>query len=804
MVDDSSQVTYLHEIVSLLNDADGSPCTHNEHGAMCDVHNWKMSKDDYHRMRFSRDLADNTEWMGIINNNLSHGLFVYLFLLNIGSVSTFLILMNNFVSDDDSKVITKLQLSKLQSLYNTFTTTYSLSVQDQEINSTINTLIYICLTSLSKCQECMTNILSNVNKTVKNSDITTWYYFIDLGSMSGYAPVSSDDMNIDSKDIQEWLFTTSQIDLKVNDEDLQHKYSSWLQNTVSQGKRELQSLSFVDWLENPFNWGKSGSSYLYSNIIIDNKKTSKTKWNTSMSYSMSQLEQKMSDDEFMRSTKLSYKRETKGVRAIVTSNDGLYLYMAYVSRFVEPMMVDNMMFSQFMTQQGSKSMADTIMHGTEQYCMPFDAKHFDWQVSKRQLKMTNMALETLVERTYPGNTSLIMIMKKITYYVDNLFVDGRLVTNGLLSGLRWTALYGTLINYFNYRYICEVSSVYSIIHFHQGDDTTMTFANRANADIYLQGAEEIKYKFNLDKFWIKKGRNEYLRKVYTRNKSYGYPSRAINSMIWSNPVKQATGNDLYMNEVLSSWIKLVSRGCDVHIIKQLIIFQLSKISGTTRENVLKWLGTERAYGGARCLLFEYSKVKFGVVTHELEEKSSIMMPTHSVMVSYVSKFTINQRPVVKAIAIDLNQNIRRREKLVEVKEDIFLGKTSSNNNIPKACRFDCDRTLVKYLVQHGSDDEVENIIAKESLITYKWLKTHAAKYFVLQWLQGISFTKPSGLLNESFMYHEIDVYCEKKAWIYLNHTARLNRRSLVEAQLVYEDEYIVQLQKFSSGITYGL
>uniref|UniRef100_A0A2V0R9M6 RdRp n=1 Tax=viral metagenome TaxID=1070528 RepID=A0A2V0R9M6_9ZZZZ len=239
---------------------------------------------------------------------------------------------------------------------------------------------------------------------------------------------------------------------------------------------------------------------------------------------------------------------------------------------------------------------------------PLDQSAFDKHKSRRAIMRLTEALGSWME--WHGAPRDVMwawgLVKR--QMADSAWVqvgETRLKwLKGLLSGWRLTALFGTLLN------AAETLEALGAVAngtwwnaVFQGDDvrlvtefveTSVKVAERMNAK-----GDDI----NLSKSFLSNTRDEFLRKVWRYNVISGYPARAINSLLWRNPIVREPVKGMLRFEDLSEgwsvlWGRLESWGfLNKEAVLQLWVSDLVGANSLDTESVLALLHTPRSLGG---------------------------------------------------------------------------------------------------------------------------------------------------------------------------------------------------------------
>jgi len=106
---------------------------------------------------------------------------------------------------------------------------------------------------------------------------------------------------------------------------------------------------------------------------------------------------------------------------------------------------------------------------------------------------------------------------------------------GLLSGLRWTALIGSILNRAESLYAIADQGVRVLRGKWQGDDALMRTDKRVDVVQAGERLSALGLELNVNKTWNSRYRCEYLHELYDKRSVYGYPARAFGTLVWRKP-----------------------------------------------------------------------------------------------------------------------------------------------------------------------------------------------------------------------------------------------------------------------------
>ena len=122
---------------------------------------------------------------------------------------------------------------------------------------------------------------------------------------------------------------------------------------------------------------------------------------------------------------------------------------------------------------------------------------------------------------------------------------------GLPSGIRWTALFGTLTNvaraYLVERELSYITSdqnaVMKIVG--QGDDDDIVLRSNLYGSLFFEILLSFGVTANHAKNFMSTKETEFLKNIVFENTVMGYPARKICGMVFISPEKKSTGDELF-------------------------------------------------------------------------------------------------------------------------------------------------------------------------------------------------------------------------------------------------------------------
>jgi hypothetical protein len=177
------------------------------------------------------------------------------------------------------------------------------------------------------------------------------------------------------------------------------------------------------------------------------------------------------------------------------------------------------------------------------------------------------------------------------------------IVDGLLSGIKMTALLGTISNLVTLlmaeRMIQNMTNDYATRftdYVVQGDDDDLAVTSWTNAIQTIFAYRLMNFKVNPAKTFVAADRDEFLRRVMHKGRVNGYPGRGISSILWSNPINTAPiDGDARAREVMLGWVTIANRGAENW--KELAVLDVARALKTSKKNAFDWMHTPASFGG---------------------------------------------------------------------------------------------------------------------------------------------------------------------------------------------------------------
>lgn len=510
-------------------------------------------------------------------------------------------------------------------------------VMPKEVREDFDSWFYPALTNV-ECAEQLLYALKNVTEDAKVGGkrwADTWEWFINMETLGGYFwdvdPSMFEETTrqwVEGNVVHESPDANGVLSESQFLDDLEEGMAAFLEKAPSTAKAtERFERDFSKWLRSTWHWGGTGSTTLKENVvgIYDGKdvvKAKKTKWIPALFSDLSKLEQDCLDkNKAYGINKVIQKRETAKVRGVVNSDDLTYLRMSWISSWIDAAMQNHPDTALYMSSNQKNQLWEDMRLMAEKkvgWKVPLDQSHFDWQQNKAMLARAMKVIRSwmikydlgeqvlevldLIEEGLTGDKSYVEVPQGKGKPNKKIFIS-----KGIMSGWRWTAFLDTLFNAGEFFAVVQALKRLNVepnvmrSNF-QGDDVRLVVQDVIDAFNILLMYSIMFFEVNPSKTWVDKGRDEFLRRVAQGGLIRGYPARAINSLLWRNPIKNEPpkGRER-VSELASNWWVLFQRGCDEKLVMKALVddvFRANKELFLTKDRLQQYLFTPAALGGA--------------------------------------------------------------------------------------------------------------------------------------------------------------------------------------------------------------
>lgn len=462
------------------------------------------------------------------------------------------------------------------------------------------------------------------------------------------------------------------------------------------GKSEKSVESF---LTDPNGWVVNGSSNGIKTILYDTKKQDWVKSSAtkpaifatkSLKQILKEFNQRQKQPPFKPSVKIELGWKD---RLIIACGNVEYLRMAYISYNIEKNLPRDSFTTLF---GGSRNKTANYLLGIAQ-CgqgvnLPLDAKGFDQYIGDDEIKAFFAIMEWLIKNLFSENVEMLRVLKMIVESREqfgwSVETESGILSwgvTGLPTGLRWTALIGSFVNYMRTCFFRKhLKDRLSVDVFNrvkvQGDDDDFNLCSYFMVHVLTQLYDKFSIPVNLAKTFVSPTETEYLKKIVRKNGLFGYPARKVCPTIFVSPEKKIQPDEL--NYLIDFGVLDGAKRRGVDMFKY-----------CPNSDVFNMMNVPKSYGGLGVYSGKRRLVKFDVSVPKivsgrftlLESKRSLLVNYQNTQRNLASKFAVSFDD--KRLSWNINQRFasgcipRTNNNIVKIERDRRL--ITTNNTIDK-------------------------------------------------------------------------------------------------------------------------
>lgn len=409
-------------------------------------------------------------------------------------------------------------------------------------------------------------------------------YYIDLVNLSGY-PLQED--RVMSDDPYKWLSSP-----------VLSEYSSvWWQDRFAQTYADnvrgaVGPVSFSTFITSRWMWVTPGATR-FSVALLDSEPV-KTKFGAALSLSDQELLRLTLNPSpgvesdigvFVKPDEMGYKR-----RLIANLPLGAYITAAYV-RYLLELSVGSTPSFMNLSPSPVEALDVIKLLRLGHLAMPLDESAYDYHVSQESWS----GFCSFLSSTFRGNPG-VQRFSDIVHNTNWVFGDesGRWLA-GMPSGLALTSYVNSWMNYIKQKHI-----VPGALQWAAGDDTLVFPSVPKTLEDVAAEYARFGSDVNAAKNWLSRTRAEYLKVLYHRRGTTGYPARVYASLIWAGTERYFLPTDK-LPELAELWKQFYDR-LGLPLDENVVAADLSravakKVSGFSTRVAKEWLHSPRALGG---------------------------------------------------------------------------------------------------------------------------------------------------------------------------------------------------------------
>jgi len=406
-----------------------------------------------------------------------------------------------------------------------------------------------------------------------------WYYYVDMHTLTDYQetlPIESFE-----EDIKRWCAPGPAHELDSSFGDFNTVFRAGVRKFLDKAPMNMADYkpwSISEFASDPLLWARSGTSTGPRLQVINSKgevkRARKQKWASALAYTPQDVINMIMSENYQVNAAVQ-KRELAKVRAVVSSDDGMYLKMSFVDTYLLPCMAGHPETTLFYSARQLRDLFVRMWETSRNSFiikMPMDQSEFDHQVRTCMLMICLDEIYNFISsRNHDSNRGeLLSTTLRIKRGLSGGYVQvGKVkipIKNGIMSGWKWTAFLDTMTNA-GEKHVVElwVVSMVRIPPFlpgtvYQGDDIECTVHSYGVSILVWKGYTKAGFQINPKKSFISDSVDEFLRQVTYKEGVAGYPARGFTSLVWRNPVsREELRGEERVRELLTSWVQCSNR-----------------------------------------------------------------------------------------------------------------------------------------------------------------------------------------------------------------------------------------------------
>lgn len=410
-------------------------------------------------------------------------------------------------------------------------------------------------------------------------------YFVDLDSISGIPPMSLRTMGDDP---YKWL--TELVSSEYNQDFWFENFVQTFCDLAVAQPRVL--LSLREFTLSRWMWVTPGATK-FSKLMLDDA-VIKTKFGAAVSLTDEELLEIVEDaikggqpiGVFVKGDEASFKR-----RLIANVPLGGYIIAAYIRYLIESYLGKMPGFEKLSPSFKNKiDIINLLRQG--RLCYPLDESAYDYHVTRESW----LGFIQFLKYAFPDNDGVRYFEAYFDCAVWQFEGKEARWLKGMPSGLALTTMVNSWMNYIKQRTI-----ITSEIHWACGDDV-LTFP--IDQTITLEDIETEYKKFgssaNASKNWSSYKYGEYLKTIYGRTGTSGYPARIFGSLLYTQDLSFRRPDEKLF-ELVDLWKQLYDRlglPMDEKVVSRDLASAVShRVTGFNSNVARQWLHSPKIHGG---------------------------------------------------------------------------------------------------------------------------------------------------------------------------------------------------------------
>lgn len=389
-------------------------------------------------------------------------------------------------------------------------------------------------------------------------------FLLELQNLSGYDSILHQQYSI-SQDVAPFYSPSEEYDIP-------EEFKKYIRKVIDNLPILHKDHSFDQYISFRDNWNIDGASTVGTPLEItfsSNNRVKKRKFNTKYLSLLIYTDDELVSHALSHNSGISKpflkKDESAKARTVIGYDTWSYLRCSYLESFIDIKGED------YWSTLGANPI--NKLYARNQICQAIrekknilciDQSSFDQHQHKSLIIYALQYLFSRILRKNPQCVDVINVemesLNNMYLYTDDKYTQLKKWTKGLLSGYKFTALLGSLLNKAEFLYVCSLCHYHPSYGLFQGDDAIAWFDTSISKTRVAEAYNSLGFEVNSLKTWYGNNCTEFLREIYTAHRVYGMPSRCGLSLIFDKPKPHKIQPDQYWVKNNNNLMKAKRRG----------------------------------------------------------------------------------------------------------------------------------------------------------------------------------------------------------------------------------------------------
>nr|UXL82819.1 RNA-dependent RNA polymerase [Conidiobolus chlamydosporus totivirus 2] len=389
----------------------------------------------------------------------------------------------------------------------------------------------------SPCEACFIDSLKELSvaclSRIMEFGVSELLYFLDLSNMGGF------DTIYNRVDPLSTLFSEFGQEKK---EPISLEFLNNIEKTISLIATKRVSNSFEQYVHFRDSWAVGGVSNMGEPAELEFQgrgKISKykNKWFSSLSMTDEEIVEQCLKKEYVDVYPFNKKDEPAKARTVQAYDTTSIIRCSYMETAVANWNGLSQWTSVGLDTRQKLKLRDRLLtvDGSVKLCT--DQSSFDINQHKDAIVFASRKLMEHLSKGQPRSFSRVVAAESRSLDDVRIHRGGSYFKwrKGLLSGCRWTAIIGSILNRAASLTVAKTCNLQVIESCFQGDDAIMSVRGKVDLSRIEEAYSSLGLSVNQSKTWHSNKRCEYLHEIYSDGKVYAFPARIFRALLWKKP-----------------------------------------------------------------------------------------------------------------------------------------------------------------------------------------------------------------------------------------------------------------------------